>query len=94
MHDSKSFCEVKRDLLGDEHPPYGGDSFLVVKKRLISEDEPLEPHESPDADPKLEAGSVADDLLAIAGELAGISDTHSEQADRIRALARRLQTEQ
>jgi hypothetical protein len=90
MHKPKSFCEVKRGLLGDEHPPYGGDSFLMVKKRIISEDDPTH---FPDAPPTLEAGSVADDLTDIVNQLRTASGTHAQQADRIEAIVHRMKTE-
>jgi|TARA_R100000152_G_C6546281_1_gene22506 hypothetical protein len=90
MHKDKSYCEMKRMILGDEHPPYGGDSFIMVKKRLIADDNPLQ---TPDTPPELEARSVEDDLTEIVEQLRTASGTHAKQADRIEAIVRRMRTE-
>ena len=75
--------------MGAGHPDLEAPSFVVVKKRLLGSDLPG----CPDKTAPMEAGSVAAALIDIANQLLDASGKHAAQADRLRALARRMQTE-
>ena len=87
MHYNKALHAAK---MAAGHPDLDAPTFVVMKKRLLAPDPDTG---CPDSAGPPAARTLSDDLIDIANQLLDASGKHAAQADRLRALARRIQTE-